>query len=482
MSIYDCIDIIDDVLRAGRFKGAAFPLEEEKRDLLLQFSTELGEISELESIEIINQRLQDLKTRMLGANIPQLFYPLGRIIQDLIMIIEDRTAPNKPIVKLTSKQEKFQTAYDQLMQSKLRLLELQQNNMKMFGLSLGVCYGMTFFIADSRTSPYRNPQPKEIKLTQAIHNYQKYQDDRSKDQGRIKRKRLTSKRFCPSLQQQAKQLFQMASKHQGKDLGVSLRVGFNSHMTYLSVQPNGKIWYADSNHGVFVFDNEDQFVSAYRLMYLYSHQKLARPTYNVYEVSELIEDKDNTLQESITLAGKWRSFLTGKKYGSFNVLDPNIWFNLLIWGAVWAVFGGVLASVFPIIGIFVGAALGAELGLFFGLCLALFVLSRNHRGLLGTYHYLREKAYVIGEFLRAKLGLKRECDEVPQLDLPTTMQTSYAGMAANHKRSRTEGEAMSNGRENQNLGEPECLDKQQPQTEIFRDREDRVGQYNGWSC
>ncbi len=81
------------------------------------------------------------------------------------------------------------------------------------------------------------------------------------------------------------------------------------------MQQDGKIRFADANHGLFLFDTKEQFISAYRVIYhQYESQNNSQNTYHFYSVQLLKEDKQNKIKDSQTLSGKWRSILYGQKY------------------------------------------------------------------------------------------------------------------------------------------------------------------------
>lgn len=275
-------------------------------------------------------------------------------------------------------------------------------------------------MADSNLSPYTN-RKEQIEFNKTIHEYQKNQRDRKKDQQRIKRTRLTTKTFCPSLTEQAEKLYKIGSEHLGEDLAVTLQSKLGGHETYLSVQKDQKIRYADSNHGVFLFDNKEQFISAYKLMYQYHNQQIPDSAYTFFSVSQLKEDKNNELAESITLGGKWRSLLSGTKYDS-GMPNPDQAIPLSVGGlageAAGVVAGAAIGSVVPIIGTVIGAIAGAVIGSVAAAGVVKIAQNNGHFGLLGPYHYLREKLHDFSESVKEKLGYQKERDEIPALVIP----------------------------------------------------------------
>lgn len=315
--------------------------------------------------------------------------------------------------------------YQALLNSRLLMNKLVQGSMKELGTSRGDCYGFTMSMADSDLSPYKNKGKEQIEYNKAIYKYQKNQLDREKDQKKIKSTRLTMKTFCPSLKEQAEELYKIASEHVGEDLSITLRSKLGGHATYLSIQDDQKIRYADSNHGVFLFDNKEQFISAYKLMYQYHNQQKPAGAYNFFSVSQLKEDKNNELTESNTLAGKWRSLMTGKKYHSDTATpDPDRVIPALIGGLAGAVAGAAIGSAIPIIGTLIGGIVGALIGSTAAVGAVTLAHKNGHYGLLGPYHFMREKLHDFSESVKEQLGVQRECDETPEMVLPETGSSS----------------------------------------------------------
>jgi hypothetical protein len=508
MSIYSCIDSIEGILRAGAldvsssvFTFTKWPLSIflspnalVQRPLVEDEITFLGNISE--ELKKIGARIdpdsQETKKELAVvieklekySSLPEnkLSSVLDPVLHDLKIVRDGRTRkidPDKPPVKLSPTQQAVETQYEALLKSPLLIIPLVQGTMSSLGNSKGECYGFTHSMVDSRSSPYKNTSIRDIQLTEAIHNYQKNQNNREKDQDRIKRTRLTTIQFCPSLNEQAQELYKIASKRVGEELAVTLDSRLGGHQTYLSVQPDNKIRYADSNHGVFLFDNKEQFISAYKLMYQYHNQFLPDAAYKFYCVSKLQEDEGNKLNESITVGGKWRSFLTGKKYGSLGALDPVFWPTALVGATAGAALGGVVGSAVPIIGTVVGAVVGGVLGAMGGYNLAKSATNNGHRGLLGTYHYLRERLHSFGEAIKVKLGIRRECDEVPHLDLPKEVETSHANMAALGLGFREEPGVTVIQVSREAFGHDQCPEgKQEIAEDIAQAGQDGADQYN----
>jgi hypothetical protein len=359
---------------------------------------------------------------------------LDDIVKDLLIVKNGRTAPSSTQDTTASSRPKATQSepspelkqYKALLESRLRIANLTQGAMNDLGNSNGECYGFTMSMADSDLSPYKNREIKQVEFNKAIHKYQKNQSNREKDEKYIKRSRMTTKTFCPSLQERAERLYEIASEHKGEDLYVELQSKTGLHATYLSVQDDNKIRFADPNHGVFLFDNKEQFISAYRLIYHVQNQQSHSSGYNYFSVSQLKEDKKHELSGSNTLAGKWRSFMDGRKYEPEESLIPDAGKIMLSAGGgiAGAVAGAALGSVIPVIGTVIGGIIGAVAGFTAGVGASDFLQKKGHTGFFGPFHYLREKLYDMSETVKTKLGFKRECDEAPEMVLPESGSTA----------------------------------------------------------
>ena len=361
---------------------------------------------------------------------------LGHIINDLTIVKDGRNPINQSdepnpdseshSIKLSPSHE-VNEQYQALLSSRLLVSKLAQGTMKELGTSNGECYGFTMSMVDSDLSPYKNTGKKQVEFNKTIHKYQKNQLNREKDQQHIKRTRLTTQTFCPSLTEQAEKLYKIASEHVGEDLSVTLQSKIGAHATYLSIQEDQKIRYADPNHGVFLFDNKEQFISAYKLMYQYHNQQRPDCAYTFFSVSQLKEDKNNELAESNTLAGKWRSLMTGAKYNSDSVIsNPDlvipVSLGALAGGAAGVFAGAAIGSVVPVIGTVIGAIIGGIAGAALGGSAAAGIVknaqSSGHFGLLGPYHHMRVFLHDFSESIKEQLGVQREIDEIPALVIP----------------------------------------------------------------
>lgn len=309
----------------------------------------------------------------------------------------------------------LQKKHTTLEQSPFLIHRIIQGKMGEVGLSPGYCYGLTLSMVDSELSPYAKKE-RRVTIDKAIYDYQVNQMDRSKDQQKIKKERLIRLHFCPSIREQAEKLYQMASDHKGHDLMVNLSsvIGVVSgHATYLSLQANGKIRYMEPNYGAFLFNTKEEFIAAYRMMY--HGDRIFTPQF--YEVSRLVKDSNLTQSESLTWRGKIRSLLTGPKYS--DNIPPMVIASAVAYGLVGglagAFAGAAIGSVIPIVGTVMGAIMGGILGAVLGGMATIATWRQGYTGLMGNWHYLRVQAHRFSEWCRAKLGMKRECDETPEL-------------------------------------------------------------------
>ncbi|MCL9683772.1 hypothetical protein [Legionella maioricensis] len=430
MSIYSCADRVKQALN-----NPVRPLEDEERLFLEDVKARLKSIgqegyneSKQKDLGDLIECLRDYKANCSDPGLNKLF---RFIIKDLTIVKDGRKQihqsddPNSDSEthRLKESPSEINEQYKALLNSRLLVNKLVQGEMKELGTSLGGCYGLTMSMADSDLSPYKNKGKEHIEFNKAIYKYQRNQSNREKDQKYIKTTRLTTKTFCPSLTQQAEKLYKIASEHVGEDLSVTLQCKHGRHGTYLSIQDDQKIRYADANHGVFLFDNKEQFISAYKLMNQYDNQRLPDYAFTFFSVSQLKEDKNNELTESNTLTGKWRSLLTGRKYESDSVISQlelaiPISFGALAGGAIGVVVGVAIGGLDPIGGLTTASIAGASIGSLATLDVVRTAQNNNHFGLLGPYHYLREKLHDLGESVKEKLGFQRECDEIPTMIIP----------------------------------------------------------------
>ena len=190
-----------------------------------------------------------------------------------------------------------------------KIKEIRQGRCPSMGNSRGMCNGITYSVANPETSPY-NPLQKKASfyLTSAIEAYQEGQRAEIDDQKTIKRTRITRNVCGSDIKKQARDILDTASQHAEKDLCLRLQFKQSRHACYLSVKPSThKIHYMDPNHGAYCFNNSEEFVEFYRVIY-----KTLRPTN--YELNVLMYDPNNQEKPSNTFEGKLRSLLTGGKY------------------------------------------------------------------------------------------------------------------------------------------------------------------------
>lgn len=445
--IYSCIEHVIKLMSSDPKSTPLLPVDEK---LLVALKTELTEIGlRYDAGFPTDAQLKAVLKKILSRITSEPALP-KQVSLKLLDIFETLSFVSNSKGPLTVFEKKLEAQYEALLNSPLLLKPIQQGKMKEIGISKGECYGFSMSMADSTLSPYKGD--RDIVFNRAIYNYQKYVGDRKKDHETIKRTRLTRLHFCPSLKEQASQLYKLASSPEniGKDLMVHLQCSLGGHATYLNIQADGSIRYMDPNHGAFLFKDKDQFISAYRLMYMHSANMNPAMAYKFYEVHLLEENARPKEKESITWSGKWRSFLTGGKYdkrGSAVV-------SVVVWASVGAVIGGFIGSVIPGIGTAIGFGVGAVIGGFLGEVIAMRAAAKGYVGLLGVYHYCRENIHTFSESIKGKLGIIRECDELPPLVIPeratlheTTMQNSTAevivALSASPMEGRHESEVVS---------------------------------------
>ena len=277
MSIYSCVDDIDNMLSNGPDEPQGF-----WRNLLTSKKMLLDEAEK--------KLLETLKRLLIEADGPNANrdQELAKVIGHIMVYKQDNNAIKPPqFVKFLSNIEMdlkiikgdilggqlsqedqpdnpLKNQYNQLVNSPLLFKSVKQVTQDI-GNSKGECYGITMSMAVSTSNPYKTGN--EIVFNRTIHDYQKNQQDRSKDQQKIKSTRLTRSQFCPSFQAQAEKLYKISAEHIDEDLSVHFSKKALGHACYLSQRSNGEIWYMDPYLGAFKFDGETQFVSAYCLIY-----------------------------------------------------------------------------------------------------------------------------------------------------------------------------------------------------------------------
>ncbi|MCL9684392.1 hypothetical protein [Legionella maioricensis] len=335
------------------------------------------------------------------------------LIKDsLIFVLDDLKDIDNKITKINkssveedySKVDEIQTKdsltsndYARFQTPEYRIAEINQGKLPKLGTSRGECYGFTYAMVDPKFSPYKN-QAVKIDLTKEVHNYQKSQLDREKDQKTVKRTRLTREYFCPDYQQQAQQILDVAKENKGGELQLTRRSSMIGHACYVSVQDDGGIRYMDPNHGAYLFQSPKDFIDFY--VAASKNDKEAGVDFRFYSLSELNYDEKETLAESKTWQGVIRSFLTGSKYNDNNSLSSRVTSGIYtalgagVGAGAGAAFGAAIGSVFPIIGTAVGAIIGAVLGTLIGggagWSLNTFAQRNGHYGILSIPHLIQD--------------------------------------------------------------------------------------------
>lgn len=398
MSLYQCIDLIDEYLkkyesrRLHFFRTASFlsPVDKEfvltLRDKLNNRVNQDDYANLSNEIELIAKYLQ-MNTHISKKN------ELHFILNDLTIIQRKYNRVNTPSnSSLSIEYQKFQVF-------PYRIAELKQGKSFRLGGSKGECYGFTFSMVDPEISPYKNPD-YFVQLNEKIHNYQKNQLDRNKDQDIIKRKRLTREHFCPNPRKQAEKIYNFAKRHEEKELLLSKRASVGAHACYVSQQKEG-IRYMDPNHGVYLFNNKIDFIDFYE-----AASKLDKKygaDFRFYQIDELKYDPNNELTESKTIMGKVRTLLTGNKYrdhqGFYGITILGIYFTMGT--GIGAVIGGLIGSaIMPGIGTIVGSLIGGTIGVFTSVGLSFMAISYEHGGVLGVPHFIENFMYNVVQKIR----------------------------------------------------------------------------------
>ena len=262
------------------------------------------------------------------------------------------------------------------------------------GLSKGACLGFTYAMVDPHLSPYKNPG-KSIALTQEVHDYQKYQRNRDKDQGRIKQTRLMINRYCSDQEQQAHDILKQATHHQSEEFLLIKRCSGSGHACYLSVQENGAIRYMDPNMGAYLFKHEKDFIDFY--VTASGYEKQFGHCFNVYSLSSLKYDET---MESKTWAGLLRSVLTGSKYQDKARLSKGFVTGLYVAlgiGLGVALFASLVALSAPFLPTCVLAAAGS----IYVVALRCVAERDGYQGLLGGVYYLFDSWLCVKEDTKA---------------------------------------------------------------------------------
>lgn len=455
MSLYTCIDLIDDQLnklRLGRpsiLQSAVHFIsssaEKEHHQSVLKDQSFLTDLKNRFIQRIKEDDYKDLlgDSELLEQYLKKEKQSLSRdcisyIINDLTKI----DSKINPIQKEVSKEKQSPTHTNQLhnaINSKLtdykkfqspeyRIAEIKQGQLYKLGLSPGECLGFTYSMAHPKLSPYQNPGMK-IDLTQQVHNYQKFQNNRSKDQGTIKRTRLTREHFNPNKEKQAKDILEYAEQHQGKELLLVRRGSVGAHACYLNIQDNGFIRYMDPNHGAYLFKNKQDFIDFY--VVAAKKEKKSGVDFRFYTLSELKYDEHNVLEESNTRRGILRTILTGAKYNDNRLFSNAITsgVSIALGGGIGAGIGALIGSIVPGIGTVVGATIGAVVGGFLGNRLDFLAHNQGHLGLLAVPHLIQDIWQDLKEYtLDAIFPSPKKMDKPEDLTTPAPSQSSTASI------------------------------------------------------
>lgn len=406
MSIYSCIDSIDNLLsQTGNSPAVSDP---KVRTYLIELKDTLSRIKQMEMqkeslSKLREQLLRDLKeTRIpeletirsqledISSDLKTTTSQLSSGVLPDIFSISAFQLPEewKRKIDLVSKQlqsnlDPMLQAYQQLLQNeKLTIAKIKQGKTLAIGNSLGECYGICKAMVDPERSPYDG---HHFQFDDTVYTYQKSQLSRIDDQQTIGRIRQGREHYTPTIQAQAEALFREAEKHSEEHLMVILRAGIARHAVYLSKRANGQIRYMDPNHGAFLFDSKEQFIAAFLLIFM-ANPASAYSFYSIHKISLNLQNEP----EKKTLQGKVRSIATGSKYyapwESFLTRFAHGTIGTLLGGIGGAIIGTV---IFPVVGTAIGAFVGGVVGGGLAYIAAKVAEKNGHRGLLGTYHGLR---------------------------------------------------------------------------------------------
>ncbi len=329
------------------------------------------------------------------------------ILSDLQTIIAQ-----KDTYSALSENEQFSSVpeYAKFQQSHYKIAPLIQAKLYKLGISDGECLGFTYMMANPKLSPYSEENHgKNIDLTQAIHDYQKNQRHRKKDLQDIKSTRLTREYFCPSLKEQAEKIWAFAENKKNTDLGLDRRAKAIRHISYVSMSDE-KLRYADSNHGVYLFDNKQDFIEFYIAAGKIDKKRNLDYHFYQFKKMEYTSNLTSRAKPSTSLTGKLRTFFTGNKYNDSNFISN--YTSGIGLTAVGTVIGAVIGTaVLPILGTLVGALIGASIAGILDIC----ANKKGHHGALGVPHLLMDTAYDIKESILNPTELKLKQEEHPEL-------------------------------------------------------------------
>lgn len=376
-------------------KKAYEETERKKEEFITTLLTALEDRVAANNYKNLSYEIAFLKNKEIISTFPLEIRKQLRFIYNNLQLIDERYKSYQQAIK--DKTLRFNPSN--------RITTLNSSYCYSLGKTDGFCYGMVFAMVDEAISPFHQKEPHDpyshYHLTQAIYDYQMNQKDRAKDQGTIKKNRMTLKHFCPDPAKQADIFLNYAKAHPGKNLYISLKNQDWGHAIYLKYE-NGTIAYAEPRAGAYLFnkvkegENEDAFKNLYKLFYGPLEERGI-----FYSISELRHAPNQP--EIKTWRGKFRSLLTGNKYGNsitLNLLNYGVYMlgGALLFGALGGAAALMMGSIpfsAPVFllagGIIVGAMGGAYLG-YVGVEAALF---HHQRGLLALPYFLLEQAYYI---------------------------------------------------------------------------------------
>lgn len=205
MSVYDCVDAINWFLDNG---SSHKPVDGALQAKLSRLREKLEKFSPEPTEEQLEELIQEANPEMVSTKQAKVL--LENISNDLKSIMRvQSTSPPRP----SKVPKELRGKYRELMQSTALFRPIRQGSIKALGKSEGACLGFTRMMASSTSNIY-NPEDrhKPIPFNREVHDFQRWQQSRKKDQGNIKETRLTRKHFCPDSKQRAEEIYEIASK------------------------------------------------------------------------------------------------------------------------------------------------------------------------------------------------------------------------------------------------------------------------------
>ena len=284
-----------------------------------------------------------------------------------------------------------------------KIAEVNQNtDYRRGSLSRGECRGYTFAMVDPTYSPYQN-SGLAVPFCKAIYEYQEGQLAEGE---KIKQQRLTRFYFSRDFHEQAQEILKIANVHQGKELELTIRAGFEGHSIYISVQLDDSIRYMDSNFGAYLFTKKEDVIEFYRAtLQIYKNIGV---NFKIYQLSELTFYLINPTPEQCTFDGKIRTLLTGPKYhGTFMALCSVLFAQLLCYLLILLLSALMVSVLMPIIGLSAFLSLG-NIGLITAMIyggLALTAVIHGYVGMLAVPYLLMDAWYSVIEMLSEPINM-----------------------------------------------------------------------------